>query len=301
MVCYRPLEAWRGSTRTENGKRALVFRLSEGHADQAVMVPCGQCIGCRLEYSRQWAMRIMHEAQLYDENCFITLTYDDPHLPYPPTLRVDHFQKFMKRFRKSVPNGVRFFHAGEYGSDTSRPHYHACIFGWSFPDRRVFSKNGENLLYTSESLSNLWPFGFASVGELSFESAAYVARYVTKKINGDQAQAAYAWTDPETGEVFSLKPEYCTMSRRPGVGAEWYDRYSADVYPSDMVVVRGVPTKPPKAYDKFLERDSPEIARAVKGKRAKNGKKRKADSTSSRLKTRETVKSAQITTLKRSL
>lgn len=301
MTCYKPTEAWRAvKPNPETGKFPLVFSLSEGDPDRPVMIPCGHCIGCRLEYSRQWAVRIMHEAQLHEDNCFITLTYEEGHLPYPPGLRIDHFQKFMKRFRKRVGD-VRFFHCGEYGDDGNRPHYHACIFGYAFPDRVLFTRRNGNDLYTSELLSTLWPYGFSSVGNLTFESAAYVARYVTKKVTGDLAAEEYQYLDPETGEVFDIRPPYCSMSRRPGIGARWYDRYRSDVYPSDFVVMRGVKQKPPKAYDRLLSEQDADQAAKIKRGRLQKGKAHRADKTSSRLRVREKVKTAQTSTLKRTL
>ena len=133
MPCYTPLKGWRSQERTESGKRAITFRLREGYADMPVDVPCGQCIGCRLERSRQWAVRCMHEASLYENNCFITLTYNEDHIPSDGSLKKDHFQKFMKRLRKKFGAGIRFFHCGEYGAELSRPHYHAILFNFDPP------------------------------------------------------------------------------------------------------------------------------------------------------------------------
>lgn len=301
MTCYAPLEAWRAHTPNENGKRPLVFSLSQGDPDSPVQVPCGQCIGCRLEYSRQWAVRIMHEAQCHSETCFLTLTYDQAHLPYPPTIRLDHFQKFMKRLRFATKLPIRFFHCGEYGDKGGRPHYHACIFGWNPSDRVLFSVQNQNRLYTSDSLTDLWGHGFASVGALTFASAAYVARYVTKKVNGDAAHEEYRFMDEETGEVFDLRPPHCTMSRRPGIGAKWFDRYHADVTTHDIVVMDGSMQKPPGFYDECHAKTDAKAAAANKRKRKTKALKRRADNTSRRLKDRETVKNAQISNLKRSL
>lgn len=301
MPCYSPLEAWRSSKQDpETGSRPLVFSVSQGDPELPVTVPCGRCIGCRLEYSRQWAVRIMNEAQLHDENCFVTLTYSEDCLPYPPSLKVREFQLFAKRLRKEI-GPFRYFHCGEYGDDNNRPHYYACIFGYSFPDRVLFSRKNGNNLFTSDTLDRCWSRGFASVGDLSFESAAYVARYVTKKVTGDQAAEAYEYVDSETGETFDLKPPYCSMSRRPGIGREWFDLYRSDVYPSDFLVMRGVKQKPPKAYDRFLREEDERASASVKRERIKRGKDHRADQTSSRLKTREKVKMAQIQNLKRSL
>ena len=128
MPCFCPLEGWRSKDRSSTGKRKIVFNPRDALRDMPVTVPCGQCIGCRLERSRQWAVRCIHEASLHEDNCFITLTYDDAHLPTDLSLNVSHFQKFMKRLRKRFGEGIRFFHCGEYGENFGRPHYHACLF-----------------------------------------------------------------------------------------------------------------------------------------------------------------------------
>ena len=148
----------------------------------------------------------MHEASLHDENSFLTLTYSDENLPPGGSLHLPDFQNFMKRLRKSIaPKRVRFYHCGEYGDILSRPHYHALLFGYDFDDRKFFAKRNENSVYTSTELSSLWPHGFSVVGSVTFESAAYVARYVMKKVTGERSLDHYG----------GLKPEYTTMSRRP--------------------------------------------------------------------------------------
>jgi hypothetical protein len=133
MPCYFPITAWRSKDgKNEAGKWPVVFKPTAGYLDKELKLPCGRCIGCRLERSRQWAVRCVHEASLHEKNCFITLTYSPENLPKDGSLDVSHFQKFMKRFRKRFGPGIRFFHCGEYGESLSRPHYHACIFGFDF-------------------------------------------------------------------------------------------------------------------------------------------------------------------------
>ena len=118
MPCYYPLQGWRSKELTKNGKRAIVFDRKKGYVDQPLEVPCGQCIGCRLDRSRDWALRCIHEAQLHEDNSYITLTYDDDNLPANASLDKSDFQKFMKRLRKSLGDKkVRFFHCGEYGEN----------------------------------------------------------------------------------------------------------------------------------------------------------------------------------------
>lgn len=249
---------------------------------------------------------------MHEENCFITLTYDDEHLPEDYSLDVRHFQLFMKRLRnelvkeakeqKREPTPVRFFHCGEYGDIKGRPHYHAALFGISFQGERKFWKRVRgNNLYTSERLAGLWPLGFSSIGELTFESAAYIARYVMKKVNGDKAQEHYA-VCKKTGLVGDRKSEYTTMSRRPGIGKEWLKRFGSDVYPDDFVVdSRKRKSKPPKYYDGQYEIDEPEEMQKIKARRVHNAGKRRADSTPDRLAVREKVQELKEKRLLREL
>ena len=244
MTCFSPISAWQ----TDSGE--IVFS-ERGKIRRSLDLPCGQCVGCRLERSRQWAVRCMHEAQLHDVNSFVTLTYDEAHCP--KSLVYSDFQKFMKRLRKVRP-GARFYMAGEYGEEFSRPHFHACLFGVGFPDRVEWSRSGSgSWLYRSAALERLWTYGFSSVGDLTFESAAYTARYVMKKVTGKLAAAHYSRLDLDTGELFDLVPEFNRMSLKPGIGAGWFNKFKSDVYNFDSVVVNGHHCKPPRYYDKLLE------------------------------------------------
>jgi hypothetical protein len=259
MTCYHPLLAYKSEGKVVFNKP---FAFAKGFN-----LPCGQCIGCRLNYSRQWAIRIVHEAQMHDENCFITLTFDQAHLEKrsnPLSLDVTEYQRFMKRLRKRFGKNIRFFHCGEYGDKNKRPHYHAIIFGLDFKDKKLWSNRDGNKLYTSEALSELWPYGFSTIGDVTFQSAAYVARYIMKKHKGDGAEDHYTRWCPLTGEGTPVDPEYCTMSRKPGIGYEWLKKYKADVYPHDYVVINGHKVKPPRYYDSLL--DEQEFAQ-VKAKR----------------------------------
>lgn len=223
----------------------------------------------------------MHEASLSERNCFLTLTYRDENLPHGRSLRKKDFQDFMKRLRKeyvygypdytavsdfvsgSVPR-IRFFHCGEYGERTGRPHYHAIIFGFDFPDKRYLAQRHGYTVWRSSSLERLWSLGLCEIGTVTIESAAYVARYALKKVNGRLAADHYLRVNRETGELCDITPEYCTMSRRPGIGAAWFGEFGGEVYPSDGVLVRGRLVKPPRFYDNFLEAVSPEVLAAVK-------------------------------------
>lgn len=304
MPCYHPLKGWQSRS-----TKGIVFNPKDGYVDRPMSVPCGQCYGCRLERSRQWAMRCLHEASLYENNCFITLTYNKENLPEDGSLKKEHFQKFMKRLRKRFPTKkIRYYHCGEYGEKNFRPHYHAIIFNLDFNDKELYTvRNGENL-YTSKTLEKLWPFGFSTLGSVTFESAAYVARYVMKKITGkgvdeknDDGLKHYERVDADTGEILELTPEYNTMSRRPGIGADWFKKYKNDCYPKDFVTIRGKKMKPPKFYDTMLEKEHADFYQDIKNQRIKTMKKFSDDNTADRLLVKEVVAKAKTKTLIRSL
>lgn len=307
-MCLHPIQGWRSRTVNASGKRSIVFDLHAGYADMPVDVPCGQCIECRLERSRQWAIRCMHEAQMHDDNCFLTLTYDDDNLPWDGGLHVEHYQNFMKRFRKAIaPQKIRFFHCGEYGEQLSRPHYHACIFGYDFPDKEILKEVNGVRLYTSDLLADLWPYGFSTIGAVTFESAAYVARYVTKKITGKAADQIgpnglrpYEAVDPDTGEIVARRPEYITMSRRPGIGRPWFDKFGSDVYPADEVIVNSKSVKPPKYYDEIYDKIDPADYARIKGARAASANARTADLRAIDYKARSVIVESRFSQLGRS-
>lgn len=305
MTCYHPLEGWRARVVGSNGKRPIVFKRELGFSDLPVKVPCGRCIGCRLDRSREWAIRCMHEASLHVENSFVTLTYDDEHLPESGSLDVRHFQLFIKKLRARVyeERGIRFrfYHCGEYGEQYGRPHYHACLFGLDFPDKRLWKVERGNRLYKSSFLEEVWSNGHCIIGEVTFNSAAYVARYITKKITGEKAAEWYEYIDPNTGEIHELKPEYTTMSRRPGIGHGWFKDFKSDVYPGDFVVVNGKKMKPPKYYDRQYEVVCPSDYAKMKAKRVINAKVHEANSTPERLKVREKIQKARYKMLKRGM
>lgn len=269
MPCYTPLKGYASIDRTDKGKRSLVFSAQAGYYDKPIDVPCGQCIGCKLERSRQWAIRMQHESKLYQENCFITLTYDNEHLPEDYSLNLVHYQLFMKKLRSYyAPKKIRFYHCGEYGDINRRPHYHAAIFNHDFRDKIQYKQSpGGHPLYTSAALSKLWEYGHADIGELTFDSAAYIARYCTKKITGDLADDHYTTTHPITGEIIQQSPEYATMSRRPGIGALWYEKYKHDTYKDDTIIINGKAVKPPKFYDTKYKEDHPDEYSKIKAAR----------------------------------
>ena len=280
----------------------ITFNRNEAFIDLPTILPCGSCIGCRLDRSAQWALRCCHEASLHNQNCFLTLTYNDQNLPYNNSLNLADFQRFMKRLRKHYsPRTIRFFHCGEYGDKNGRPHYHAIVFNLDFDDKEQFKKEREHITYTSETLDEIWGLGFSTIGACTFETAAYCARYVMKKISGDVAQQHYEWINPETGVIYDRQPEYATMSRRPGLGQGWYDAFQSDCYPCDNVVHNGRKYKVPRYYDKCLDLSDPQALKSLKGKRVQTAKTTAFNSSPERLKVRETVQIARMRNHKREL
>lgn len=277
MPCFAPLTGYYKDPQKNDGKSGLTFSPRLGFFDRPLTVPCGQCIGCRLERSRQWAIRCVHESKSHNENCFVTLTYDDDNLPYHENLNRPDIQKFFKRLRRKIGK-FRTFYCGEYGDQTKRPHFHTLIFGYSPADAKLAGKssNGENL-YESELLTKTWGFGHVNFGAVNFESAAYVARYSTKKITGKLAETHYQRTDPDTGEVYQLTPEFIGMSLKPGIGSSWSDKYQTDYYEKDQIIIRGKPMKPPRAYDKRLELSDPTLWAQTRSNRAQERLKKYSD------------------------
>lgn len=308
MPCYKPLPYKVGDFNPVTNKlsKPLVLQRTQFNLEStSLRLPCGRCVGCRLERSRQWAVRCVHEASLYEDNCFITLTFNNASLVEmcpDGSLDVRHFQLFMKRLRKRFGDGIRFFHCGEYGEKFGRPHYHAILFNFDFHDKYLWKENNGYKLYRSPTLEALWPFGHSSVGTATFESAAYVARYIMKKITGDAAVDHYlSKPDFETGEIFKLKPEYTTMSRRPGIAAGWYEQFKDDVHSRDSVVLRGREMMPPRFYDSRFELTNPEEFEDLKVRRKLKAKLLDKDSTESRLSQRLKGKLKSISLLLRGL
>jgi len=267
------------------------------------MLPCGTCVGCIMQRARSTAVRCMHEAQMHEFNSFLTLTYDDEHLPHDHSLRKDHFQKFINALRSEMRRKdwgtVRYLMCGEYGDNNYRPHYHALLFGMDFPDKKAWRKQRGHTLYRSALLERLWPYGFSEIGSVTFQSAAYVARYVLKKHRGDQPTV---YVDPDTGEIHKLLPEYTCRSLKPGLGESWFLTYKSDVYPHDFCVVKATKVRTPRYYDVLLERHfSKAELELVKKARIERAEVYQEDLTPKRLRVQEKIQQAKIKLLKRTV
>lgn len=268
-----------------------------------VKIPCGKCIGCRLDYSRQWANRCMLEAQYHPKDTvwFATITYNNKYVPKVTsvdpdsgkevpalTLKKRDFQLWMKRLRRAFPDDkIRFFAAGEYGSETFRPHYHAILFGLHLSDLEPWNKSGNFILYTSKKLAKTWatcydvdkvksplilaeeswregdyvyePHGRIVVSPCSWETCAYTARYTAKKSNT---------FFPEFFERFNLEAPFTLMSRRPGIGRQYYDEHGESVYDYRYINIPGqeggLKFTAPRYFDRLLEKDNPELLETQK-------------------------------------
>lgn len=293
MPCYSPLSAYK----LYSGE--VVFSLAKaGHTYAAIQLACGQCIGCRLERSRQWAMRCMHEASLHKENCFLTITYNDEHVP--KGLHKPDIQKFLKRLRwHNQEKKISYYMCGEYGEQTKRPHYHICMFNYRPQDLEYWqqSPSGEKL-YKSQTLTETWGKGEILIGEMTFESAAYTARYIMTKKTGKDSKHHYTKID-EKGNMYEIEPEYNDMSRRPGIGTEWYKKYKTDVYPHDYVIVNAMECQPPKFYDELYRKDDEKKLLEIKEKRIKRAQEKWEDNTPPRLHAKMTVTEAKLKFLNR--
>lgn len=298
MACYYPLKAYKSLTPGEG----VTFKRTS-HSGEAIELACGQCIGCRIQRANDWAARLCHEASLHDANMFITLTYADEHLPEAGTLVKKHFQDFMKRYRSAIePKKIRFFHCGEYGGKTLRPHYHALIFGHRFDDLQLHSRNKQgDPLFTSAKLETLWGLGHCLIGEVTYKSANYTARYLMKRVNGDLAETHYQRVDPETGEVHNVLPEYATMSNRPGIGYNWLQRYASDIFPHDHLVIDGRKQPVPRYYWRKWKEENEQASKPLQRKRIKAAKRQtaKGENSHGRLVARETCKKAKLAQAKR--
>lgn len=300
MPCYNPRKGFRSKTVNESGKRGIVFSVRDGFKDMPVTVPCGECIGCKKERARCWTIRIIQEGSLHRESCFLTLTYKTECLPEYSSLQLEDFQNFMKRLRKKLePLKIRYFACGEYGKELSRPHYHAVIFGIDLRN----TLNGKLLNYESSSkmVEEEWDKGFNTVGDFNEKTAAYVAGYVTKKILGESKDLHYGDVDKRTGEIKATRlPEFTVMSRRPGIGSGWYEKYREETYVSDSVIMGCREVKPPKYYDAKEEKVNPLNYAIIKAMRKEIAKKKALDNGTERLIAKEVVAIATEKLRKRS-
>lgn len=271
-------------------------------------LPCGKCAACKVSYASQWSTRIMLEAKMYNDNYFITLTYDNDHIVYGskgrPTLVKKDISKFMKALRQVYRDkydhvGIRFYGTGEYGDKTFRPHYHVIMFNLPLNDLVEFSKTGlGDSLYTSDLITGLWKKGHVVIGKLTLESANYTARYVNKKIDKLHVKKFYE-------DDLGVEPEASFMSRMPGIGEKYFNRNVDSIYSSGIVLPdrNGVAQLKsiPRYYDKLLKKTNELNYLSVKDKRAKRMFDRKLVQKSTRVLTYEQELKVKDEVLKKKL
>lgn len=298
---------------TAGTNKAIAYNLSYSNdfrAQEIFPIACKSCVGCRLYYSQDWGIRCMHEAQMYDDNMFLTITYNDENLPSNGYLVKEDMQKFFKRLRRKGFK-FRYLYCGEYGDKNQRPHYHAIIFGLDMPDKQIHKHSRGHHLYISEILHQTWGKGYVYIGDVSYQSACYVARYALKKINGPQAEEHYAICDDD-GVFIGHKPkEFCHTSNKKqneeaiggGLGATWFEEFNKYVYPIDRITMNGKEMTPPIYYDKLLKRSNLELFEQIKAKRLSDSVWRSLnkdeEQSQRRLLQKQTVKFAQIASLHR--
>ena len=328
MPCYHPLNAIKtDQQKTVNGKDKIIFikdktKYMQLPDDIKIQIPCGQCIGCRLEYSRQWANRCIIEAKQWEHNYFITLTYATQHLPIQTTLNTDtgeltetetlnpkHLKKFLKDVRRYYKyhynhDNIRFFACGEYGEKNGRPHYHILMYNLPITDLIPYAKNhiGQQR-WQSAQIEKIWGKGIIDIGTVTWESAAYTARYIIKKQTGAAAAEAYK----------TKQAEFTRMSRMPGIAKDYYDTNKYKIYENDEMIINKADgsarkIKPTKYYDRLFDIDEPEIMEQIKKTRKMIAETqmdmelKKTDKTAEEyLQTKKENKIAQIQHLKRGI
>lgn len=331
MACYNPIRAFTiEGAKTDTGHKAIFFRepLVPIKGLQEIQIPCGSCIGCRMDYSRSWMGRITKEATLYQNNCFLTLTYNNENLPTKDTINKEtgelitghplvkkHVQDFIKRLRRQYEyhfghKGIRFYACGEYGGRTGRPHYHLAMFNIDttvFGDIKLIGNNKQgDALFTSKTIERIWGKGFITIGDLTPQSAAYIARYMLKKQKGKGKEWYY--------ESKGIVSEYTSMSNKPGISRVWYEEHKDEYWISDKLYIpqkNKTPqeVKTPTYFDKLLEKEKGiEALEEVKQRRQARAKAQKALkmantslSESEQLKVEEARKKAQTDKLIRPL
>lgn len=254
--------------------------------DAYIRISCGNCAECRLKYSKDWSTRMLCEAATYNfENCyFLTLTYDNNNLRFGatgnPTVCKKDIQDFMNSIRDNQlyqfkHTGVRYYGATEYGDITERPHCHVILFNCKVPSDglQYYMTNKFNQpIYKGLYFEKYWPYGFVTVGSLTFESCAYVARYCMKKHKGK---------DKSFYLENSIEAEDSTKSNRPGIGRYWFDDHFEDIYlnengqvvdsiyfpPSAFLDSKAKRLSVPSYFDDLLEELAPDVYCKVKANR----------------------------------
>lgn len=264
MQTYTKIDEKTGEVyKTKRPKFLTLEQINNEHAldENITYLPCGKCEECRIDQSNQTATRALIEAQKWPVNAFVTLTYDNIHLPKKRTLKKRDLQLFWKRLRKHYK--IRYLACGEYGPQTRRPHYHAIIFNYWPEDCELHSYNHEEQpLFTSKKLAKIWKNGYVIIAPVNYETCAYVARYVVKKAYG---------LDKNFHLKNGLEPEFILSSRRPGIGGptpEIWRNWGQPLKTKDGVKIKPIPTytrkKMREENREYYFKKAEEIAHALK-------------------------------------
>jgi len=297
MTCYYPIKAYDLGEKHPSGKRKLSFKLPAMHRHrsyESIPLPCGKCVGCQADTTDGWAVRCVHESRYHKHAFFITLTYDDDHVPTDMSLNNRDYQTFLKRLRHHAKGcDLRYLLCGEYGGRTQRPHYHAILFGVPLDGKPIGKSEAGHDMYRDPGLEECWGQGFANFGEFNLGTARYVAKYVTKKKYGREADEPdpvtglthYQRINWATGEIVDVKPEFVRASTKPAIGLRWFEEYGIqDLYNSgDFVILEGQRFKVPRYYDRLLERTDPDYFASIKAKRTEAATEPHPDRTPERL------------------
>jgi len=321
MSCTEPLHAYESEYTHPSGKKKLVFNPAKSIDGKVIPLPCGKCDDCLLTRAKTWARRCMHEASLHEDNIFVTLTYDQDHLPRDLSLYKNHWQKFIRavrdKYRETNPK-IQFLMCGEYGTPTrennwvARPHYHGLLFNFAFPDQKLVSRQKHAVEYSSESCTKIWGKGLIHIGEVTANSVAYVSSYTLKKLGRKQSKKPYEVFNPYTGETNPVQPEYIQMSNHPGIGKGWYDKYKKTIYPTGQLHLgkfapfpgdepRKMSSKTPAYYDKLLERERPDMMEFVSENRKQFAKDHAENFTPARLDARAIITKQRLSWKQRKL
>jgi len=269
MVCFKPMQGQKSfDNKCEFDREAQDKFYNKSYTSKQLKeenswyqtMKCGKCLGCRVDHAKEWTVRMVHEAQMYDENCFITLTYDQENLPKGGTLVKEDFTAFLKRLREHVSRKedktFRFYMCGEYGEKYARPHYHAILFGYDFKDKIATFTGKKNIDYMSDELTKIWGKGRATIGTVTQQSCGYVASYVLKKTKKPKSNDGWE-------KLFNIRqdiriPEYSQMSRDGFIGKPWLEQFYKDVYGvDDFVVIDNKKYQIPRAYDEWYKKQYP--------------------------------------------
>lgn len=286
MVCFRPIDVWPAAPPL----KGFVFTPRLSYAgSRPTNIPCGKCMGCRISRQDEWRTRLVLEGKMHETSSFVTLTYAPQHVPSDYSLSKDDLQRWLKRLRARLePVRIRYFACGEYGGKNLRPHYHAIVFGYDFPDRTPWRQTASGeVSYRSALLDETWGLGHCEVGTFTPKSAGYVAGYSLKKLTGDPGREHYRRMNPETGQIFDVLPEFILASSRPGIGLAWYEQHGDDAFPSDFLIVNGERKPVPRYFKRKLDDSGDLNSLRVNWARRQAGRKPSRDKTDDRRRTRE--------------